>query len=107
MKDAMDIARQMQQQHIDKIARLEIEIEALRERVSELETFLEFGETLINGGLDEEDDQRSAPAAPAVNVSREKPELRNVLPDDDWSADDDEEEATQQSIARVLSNRNT
>ena len=103
MTDAMDIARQMRQQHIEKIKRLENEIEALQERIGELETFLDFGETLINGGMEDEDDD--APAVQEATPLRDRPELRNVLPDDDWSSDD-EDEATQQSIAGVLSTRN-
>ena len=106
MKDAMDIAKQKRQEHIDMIAQLESEIEELQERIGELESFLDFGEALINGGLDAEDDDAHEEAlAPAVEPLRGMSELRSVMAVDDWQADD-EDDAAEQSIARVLSARN-
>ncbi len=111
MKDAMQIARQRRQEHIDEIARLENEIENLQDRIGELETFLEFGETLIDGNTadsmsasDETDDfdvedKLDAPTA----VTRPGP--RSIMPVDAWHAED-EDDAADQSIARVLSARN-
>ena len=110
MKDAMEIARQRRQDHVDEIERLEREIEALQDKIGELDTFLDFGETLIGGGdakqsskapekAEEAEGEVDTPAASSM------PGLRNVLPVDDWHADD-EDDATEQSIARVLSARN-
>lgn len=112
MKDAMEIARQRRQDHIDEIARLEREIEKLQDKIGELETFLNFGETLINDGdaeaslaspetfeEDEIEPQAEAPAASSV------PGLRSILPVDEWHADE-EDDAADQSISRVLSARN-
>lgn len=107
MKDAMNIARQRRQDHVDAIAQLENEIEALHEKIGELDSFLDFGEALINGSLDEEDDETPEAPISASAPVRNTSELRSVLPVDDWhSAEtDDGEDATEQSIARVLSAR--
>ena len=105
MKDAMDIAKQRRQEHIDLIAQLESEIEELHEKIAELESFLDFGEALINGGLDAEDDEAPETPAPAVEPRRDMQELRSVMAVGDWQADEDED-AAQESIARVLSARN-
>ena len=105
MKDAMDIAKQRRQEHIDLIAQLESEIEELQEKIAELESFLDFGEALINGRLDAEDDDAPEGPALAVEPLRDMQELRSVMAVDDWHSDE-EDDATEQSIARVLSARN-
>lgn len=100
MKDAMDIARQRRQQHVDEIARLNAEIEELQDRIGELDTFLDFGETLIgNAPTPISARVTSAPA------SLRTPELREIDESDDWDDDADEDRA-QQSIANVVSARN-
>lgn len=113
MKDAMEIARQRRQDHIDEIGRLEREIESLQDRIGELETFLEFGETLIddsNTGTgatspDRRIEEDDAADKVEVKAASSIPGLRNILPVDEWHADEDDD-AGDQSISRVLSARN-
>lgn len=112
MKDAMEIARLRRQDYIDEIAQLEGEIESLQDRIGELETFLEFGETLIKGSGIEDDPALSEPHVDAGAEDKKEPEaassipgLRNILPVDEWHADE-EDDAADQSITRVLSARN-
>ena len=108
MMDAMEIARKQRQDHIDDIARMEAEIEALRERIGELDIFLDFGETLLKGDTNENARPTSAPA-PMPRVFSRTPEIKSVQADDDWDDDQDDEnrdeiddEEEDDPIARVI-----
>lgn len=96
MTDALQIARQRRQDHEDAIAEKEREIEELREMIGELDSFIEFGESLMNGDDKpqiKEVPQPFATAAPTVDDDED--------PADEWNVPDEDNS----SIARVLASR--
>ena len=108
MTDAMEVAKQRKKDYETQISKKKAEIEELEEMIGDLNSFMEFGNELLNGPA-----KAAAPTSrPSPQVkSQPSPQLKEVpnkpaaasapKADDEWGDDD-----AQQSIARVLSARN-
>lgn len=122
MADPMTIAQSRREEYKKDIAKKEAEIEELKELISDLDSFIEFGEALIGDGpadtkTEEKpseaktSDAKPNEAKPQVNHdeiphphAQSAPQPRVVKsrqPNGDWENDGD-----QGGIARVLAARN-
>lgn len=105
MSDAMQIARQRRKEHEEAIAKREREIEELREMIADLDSFIDFGQELINGPVVQRtpsrpiEPQQVKPVEPQLKEVQ-RPENRNEDGDNEWSSDD-----PGKSIANVLAAR--
>ena len=88
MSDVLKIAQQRRKVYEAAIAEKERELEELREIINDLDTFLDFGETLIGSGEPE--------TAEVPQPDAEDPHDA----DEDWDVP-----ANQNSLSRVLSSR--
>lgn len=119
MADALKVAQNRREDYKKEIAKKEAEIEELKELISDLDSFIEFGEALVNDGdatTDSKTDDKSeatpdrVTSKPLVSkpvVSKPSP-MAGPMPmttnpiDDEWGSDDD----AKGGIARVLAARN-
>ena len=92
MSDAMQVAEQRLKEYRMAISKKENEIVELKERIEDLDNFIEFGQALVGKG---EDEVRTVSRTPQVE---KKPEAAD---DDDWGEDDQ----SNAGVARVLSQR--
>ncbi|MEM9426350.1 MAG: hypothetical protein AAGA06_06580 [Pseudomonadota bacterium] len=116
MADALKVAQTRRDEYKKDIAKKEAEIEELKELLSDLDSFIEFGEALVND--DDDAPAATAPTTPTPDrvvskpvvskavVSKPSPQHapQPVQPnpvDDEWGTDDNK-----QGIARVLAARN-
>ncbi len=111
MADAIKVAQTRREDYKKDIAKKEAEIEELKELISDLDSFIEFGEALVSDDKPEAKDSE-AEAKPNTVVS--KPVVSKPSPqqapravvsrtqdnDDEWGSDSDES-----NIARVLAAR--
>lgn len=90
MSDAMQVAHQNRKNHTKAIAQKEAEIAELREMIADLDSFIEFGNSLLG---------RPAAATPEATGPRR---VSQPAPQDkqDWNSGDADE-----GIANVLSKR--
>ncbi len=107
MADPMTIAQKRREDYKKDIAQKEAEIEELKELISDLDSFIEFGEALINDGPKETKPEEKAeqPAAseakPAEAPQSQQPRVvKSRQPNSDWDND------SESGIARVLAARN-
>ena len=107
MADAIKVAQTRREEYKKDIAKKEAEIEELKELISDLDSFIEFGEALINDGPTESksaekaESSPTAEAKPAEAPQSQQPRIvKSRQPNSDW--DDDSESG----IARVLAARN-
>ena len=61
MADAVKIAQNRREEYKKDIAKKEAEIEELNELISDLDSFIEFGEALVNDGDDEPKKESATP----------------------------------------------
>ena len=113
MADPIKIAQSRREEYKKDIAKKEAEIEELKELISDLDSFIEFGEALIGDSDDTPSENTATPdrivSKPVVSkpvVSKpspqQKPQAVQTNPaDDEWGTGD-----SQQGIARVLAARN-
>ncbi len=111
MADPIKVAQSRRDSYKKDIETKEAEIEELKELISDLDSFIEFGEALINeGGEDKPVDGKSTPKvvskpAPEVTATSTPQQPRAIksrpTADDEWGSDDDSN-----GIARVLAARN-
>ncbi|MEM9971011.1 MAG: hypothetical protein AAF762_07915 [Pseudomonadota bacterium] len=113
MADALKVAQNRRDEYKKEIAKKEAEIEELKELLSDLDSFIEFGEALVNDGDEKPAETASTPdrvvSKPVVSkpaVSRPSPQqtpqpVQATPVDDEWGADENK-----QGIARVLAARN-
>ena len=112
MADPIKIAQTRREEYKKDIAKKEAEIEELKELISDLDSFIEFGEALVNDGPAETKTENK-PAETAVSATKpaeaaQQPQqssqpriVKSRQPDSDWENDGD-----QSGIARVLAARN-
>lgn len=113
MADPIKIAQSRREEYKKDIAKKEAEIEELKELISDLDSFIEFGEALISDGDETASENTATPdrvvSKPVVSkpvVSKPSPQQKphavatNPV-DDEWGTDD-----SKQGIARVLAARN-
>ena len=113
MADALKVAQNRREEYKKDIAKKEAEIEELKELISDLDSFIEFGEALISDGDEAPADSNATPdrvvSKPVVSkpvVSKPSPQhvphaVQTNPADDEWGTDDNK-----QGIARVLAARN-
>lgn len=114
MADALKLAQNRRDEYKKEISKKEAEIEELKELISDLDSFIEFGEALIKDGDDAPTENAATPdrivSKPVVSkpvVSKPSPQqtphsVQSNPMDDEWGTDD----SKQQGIARVLAARN-
>mgnify|MGYP001829059724 CR=1 FL=1 len=112
MADALKVAQSRREEYTKEIAKKEAEIEELKELLSDLDSFIEFGEALI--GEDAPTESSATPnrvtSKPVVSkpvVSKPSPQqspqpVAMKPAEDDWGSEED----SKQGIARVLAARN-
>ena len=90
MSDAMQVAKQNRKDHVKAIAQKEAEIAELREAIADLDSFIEFGNSLLG---------QDAPAQPQAPAQRK---VSKPAPQDEqaWNSGD-----ANAGIASVLSKR--
>ena len=111
MADALKVAQSRREEYKKEIAKKEAEIEELKELLSDLDSFIEFGEALIG---EDSSSENTTPnrivSKPVVSKpvdsnpsTQQAPQPVAMKPaEDDWGSDD----ADKQGIARVLAARN-
>ena len=110
MADAIKVAEARREEYKKDIAKKEAEIEELKELISDLDSFIEFGEALVSDGpADTKPDPKpetaaAAPAADAKPAEASQPQQPRVVKsrptNGDWENDGES------GIARVLAARN-
>lgn len=90
MSDAMQVAQQNRKEHLKAIAQKEAEIAELRETIADLESFIEFGNSLLG-----KEPKVTTEVMPARPKSQPAPEA-----DQGWNSGD-----VDSGIANVLSKR--
>ncbi|MCG6884960.1 MAG: hypothetical protein LJE62_14515 [Silicimonas sp.] len=99
MADAIKVAQQRREDYKKAISEKEKEIEELKEMIADLDSFIEFGEALVNdGGAKMPEAPKDAAPKP---VQQQPTVVKSVDPDDEWGNENE-----QQGIARVLAARN-
>ena len=107
MADAIQIAQQRREDYEKSISEKEQEIEDLRELIADLDSFIEFGEALLNDGANKPGAMPQDTAPKPVQDMAPKPvqDAQNIIkpvdPENEWDDDDGK-----QGIARVLAARN-
>jgi len=115
MSDALKVAEQRRNEYKMAITKKENEIVELKERIEDLDNFLEFGQALVANGGDassargDTSSARPTPAAPAaepkkVEANQQPKPAMGSKDDNEWD-DQDDENAPSVGIARVLSKR--
>ena len=119
MADALKVAQNRRDEYTKEIAKKEAEIEELKELISDLDSFIEFGEALVKDGdtpTENKSDTKveatpnrvtSKPVVSKPVVSKPSPQstptpIASNPIDDEWGSDDD----AKGGIARVLAARN-
>ena len=87
MSDAMQIAHQRRKDYRDSIAQKEAEIAELHELIADLDSFIEFGDSLMG----KQTQKPAEPAKPSITAAP-KPQIQAPTPldeddDDDWGDD--------------------
>lgn len=107
MADPMKVAQTRREDYKKDIAKKEAEIEELKELISDLDSFIEFGEALINDTPAETKPEEKAvstaapEAKPVETPQSQQPRIvKSRQPNDDW------DEGSESGIARVLAARN-
>ncbi len=107
MADPMKVAHTRREEYKKDIAKKEAEIEELKELISDLDSFIEFGEALINDRPAEAKPEEKAEISPTPETKpTEAPQsqqpriVKSRQPNDDW------DEGSESGIARVLAARN-
>ncbi len=109
MADAIKVALTRREEYKKDIAKKEAEIEELKELISDLDSFIEFGEALVNDGPAQtkaDEKPEPAPAEAAESKPSEAPQsqqpriVKSRQPNSDWENDGES------GIARVLAARN-
>ncbi len=99
MADALQVANQRRQDYKDAIAKKETEIAELRELITELNEFIEFGDALVAGGP-ATSPAHSEPDAVTPPTPKDEPVRVSVKSRNPMSA-----EHNKQNLARVMSQR--
>lgn len=114
MADALKVAQNRREEYKKDIAKKEAEIEELKELISDLDSFIEFGEALVSDDGPAENAATPTPNRVTSKPMVSKPVVSKPSPqqspqpvamkpaEDDWDTDDSEK----QGIARVLAARN-
>lgn len=112
MADALKVAQNRREEYKKEISKKEAEIEELKELISDLDSFIEFGEALISDDGPSENSATpnrvtSKPVVSKPVVSKPSPQqspqpVAMKPAEDDWTSEDSEK----QGIARVLAARN-
>lgn len=119
MADAIKVAQNRREEYKKDIAKKEAEIEELKELISDLDSFIEFGEALVNDGDAPAESKTEVKADATPNRVTSKPVVSKPIVskpspqntptpiasnpiDDEWGSDDD----AKGGIARVLAARN-
>ena len=98
MADALQIANQRRQNYKDAIAQKEAEIAELRNLISELDDFIEFGDALVSNG-------------PSAKPAQSEPDAVGPVTPKETEARSDDKPApmsaadNRQNLARVISRR--
>ena len=111
MADAIKVAQSRRDEYKEDIAKKEAEIEELKELISDLDSFIEFGEALVGDGPAESEssDTSTKPTKVISKAVVSKPAPHQQAPravvsdgqDDEWGSDN-----TDNNISRVLAARN-
>ncbi len=109
MTDALKVAEQRLEDYKKAISKKENEIVELKERIEDLDNFLEFGQALVSSGDDKPKTvSRTITPAAATKDTAIEPKASDDK-DDDWGDDEDDNAASPTTptvgIARVLSKR--
>jgi len=102
MADVLQVAKQRRSEYEKQIAAKEAEIADIREMIADLESFIDFGASLVDGKSEpakpeatKEPNLRAVSERPKVNVQAEKPAAKDDR-DDEWP------DADENAIAQVL-----
>lgn len=110
MADAIKVAQTRRDDYKKDIAKKEAEIEELKELISDLDSFIEFGEALVS---DDDGEKPDSEASAKPNTVVSKPVVSKPSPqqaarpvvsrphDDEWGSDNSDTS----NIARVLAAR--
>ena len=103
MSDAIQVAEQRRKEYKMAISKKENEIVELKERIEDLDNFIEFGQALVG-----KDDDKPRTVSRTPQPTQASEDKSNNDDGDDWGKSDDAAASAQQSssgIARVLSQR--
>ena len=98
MQDAMQVAEKRIKEYRMAISKKENEIVELKERLEDLDNFLEFGQALVGGA-----DKSSRPSQPAQADAKGDETPAQSKADSEWESDDTTTSPINNGITRVLS----